>query len=63
MPNDTLTPLDKKGTKHVQWVVGSFLYYDRAVNNIILTALNKILAAQAPPIAITTTKIQMLLDY
>ena len=39
-PPDTTKYLDKNGTKYVQQVVSSFLYYARAVNNTIITALN-----------------------
>ena len=62
-PEDTTKLLDKKGVKYTQRVVGSFLYYGRAVDNTILTALNEISAAQAQPTEKTKEKIQMLLDY
>jgi len=62
-PSDTSPILDKQGKKHTQRVVGSFLYYGRAVDNTILTAINEISASQAKPTQTTLQKIQMLLDY
>ena len=41
--------LDKKDKKFIQQVVGSFLYYARAVDMTILTALNAIASEQAAP--------------
>ena len=48
-PPDTTKSLDKYGTKYVQQVVGSFLYYARAIDKTIITALNEIAAKQAQP--------------
>ena len=62
-PQDSSAPLDNKGIKYVQRAVGSFLYYGRAVDNTILTALNDIALSQANPTVNTIEKIQMLLDY
>ena len=62
-PEDTSELLDKHGIKYTQQTVGSFLYYGRAVDNTILTAINDISAMQAKPTKITQQKIQMLLDY
>ena len=47
----------------MQSIVGSFLYYGRAVDNTILPALNEISLMQAAPTENTNKKIQMLLDY
>ena len=58
-PPDTTKQLDKKGQKHVQRVVGSFLYYARSIDNTIITALNKIAAMQAQP----TIKTKKSNDY
>ena len=46
---DTSKKLDKKGKKKVQSVVGTFLYYGRAVEPPILVALNDIGTQQANP--------------
>ena len=62
-PGDNSEPLDKQGVKQTLQTVGSFLYYARVVNNTILTAINDISAMQAHPTKLTSTKIQMLLDY
>ena len=60
---DTTTFLDKQGIKRVQKVVGSFLYYTRAIDNTITTALNEIALKQSKPTENTNTKIDMLLNY
>lgn len=44
-------------------MVGSFLYYARAIDNTIITALNKIASMQTRPTERTTKKIEMLLNY
>ncbi len=62
-PNDDAPILDNHGIKYVQRVVGSFLYYGRAVDNTILTAINEVLAMQAHPTKNSLDKTQMLLDY
>ena len=62
-PPDQRQPLGKEGIKRTQRVVGSFLYYGRAVDNTILTAINELSAVQAKPTTQTLQKIQMLLDY
>ena len=62
-PLDWSPKLDTEGIKRVQSIVGSFLYYARAIDNTILVALNEIAAAQAAPTQQTNEKIKMLLDY
>ena len=44
-------------------MVGTFLFYARAIDNTILPALNDIAAQQAAPTTKTNDKITMLLDY
>ena len=46
-PIDTRPPLNDKGIKRVQGIVGDLLYVGRAVNNKILAALITIGAQQA----------------
>ena len=58
-PEDTAPILDKNGVKHTQKTVGSFLYYGRAVDSMILTTINDIDATQAKPTETTLEKIQM----
>ena len=59
--SDTTSPiLDKNGKTRVQSVVGSFLYYARAINNTILPALIEISFMQSQP---TENTHKILLDY
>ena len=55
--------LGTQGTKHIQRVVGSFLYYARAIENSIHPALNDITAAQSAPTGKTKDSTIMLMDY
>ena len=56
-------PLSKEETKYVQAVVGMLLYYARAVDSTILTALSSIATKQAKPTKETMKKVKQLLDY
>lgn len=60
---DSSPPLNKKGKKFVQSVVGSFLYYGRTIDSTVLVALNDIAAHQASPTKYIQTKCERLLDY
>ena len=55
--------MDKAGKKYIQQVVGSFLYYARAVDMTILHALNEIASEQAEPTENTRKRVKQLLDY
>jgi hypothetical protein len=55
--------LDDAGKKHIQQVVGSFLYYARAVNPTILMALSDIATEQAAPTQNTKKQVDQFLDY
>jgi hypothetical protein len=46
---DVSPPLSKEETKYIQAVAGTLLYYTRAVNTTILTALSLIATEQAKP--------------
>ena len=60
----TFRKVDKKGTKRIQSIVGSLLYYARAIDNTLLTALNSIGAQQSnKPTKATHQRFQHLLDY
>ena len=48
-PLDTTEELDEPGKKRIQNVVGSFLYYRRAVDLIVLVALSVIARQQSKP--------------
>jgi hypothetical protein len=56
-------PLDSTGTKHVQSVNGTFMYYGRAVDPCILVALKEISTKQVKPTTGTRDKTDMLMDY
>ena len=48
---------------NIQSIVGTFLYYGRAIDNTILPALNEISNAQATPTIETKKKCTRLMDY
>jgi hypothetical protein len=48
---------------YVQAVTGTLLYYVRAVNSTILTALNTIATQQVVPMESTLEEVKQLLDY
>ena len=48
-PGDTSPLLDAAGKRCIQQIVGSFLYYARAVDPTILMALSAIAAQQSAP--------------
>ena len=58
----TSEPLSPSGTKNIQRIVGSFLYYARAVDNAIHTVLNDIATTQASPTMKTKDATLMLMD-
>ena len=60
---DTSDLLSPKETKYIQSVVGTFLYYARAIDSTMLPALNQIGSQQAQPTVKLKEKIQRLLDY
>ena len=49
--------------KYIQQVIGSFLYYARAVDMTILQALNEIAAQQSKPTEKTMKRVEQFLDY
>ena len=60
---DSPPKLNKHGTKNVPSVVGSFLYYSRAIDSTLLVALNEIAAHQSSPTQYISSKCKQLLDY
>ena len=60
---DTSAALNSKDTTKVQSIVGSLLYYARAIDNTILPALNTIGSEQSKPTNQTMKKCHRLLDY
>ena len=55
--------LDIKGQRFIQSIVGTFLYYARAIGPTILPARNEISTQQSKPTKKTLAKTKMLLDY
>ena len=62
-PTDTSQPLNEKGIKIIQGIVGALLYVGRAINNKLLVVLNAIGAQQAAATGHTAAEIEQLLDY
>jgi hypothetical protein len=63
LPVDESPRLDAKGIKRVQKIVGSILYYARAVDMTVLMALNSIAVEQTTATEKTMKKCHQLLDY
>ena len=49
--------------QYIQQVLGTFLYYARAVNLIIIVALSAIASEKASPTRATLKKVDQFLDY
>ena len=62
-PPDESELLQSKGIQRIQSINGLFLYYGRAVNPTILTALNELATQQVKLTVMTEKKAQMLMDY
>ena len=62
-PTDTSPPLNEKGIKRIQGIVGALLYVGGAVNNKLLVALSAIGSQQASATEYTSAEIEQLLDY
>ncbi len=60
---DTSRRLSPAEKKYIQEVIGVFLYYGRAVDSTMLTALSAIASAQAKPTEETMTCCKQFLDY
>ena len=58
-----LPVLDKVGTRRIQGITWNFLYYARAVDPLMLLAINKISFQQETPTQDTNNKVQMLIEY
>ena len=63
VPCDTSPKLDEKGKKRIQQIIGSFLYYARAVDPTILMALSAIASQQSAPTEQTRNRVHQFLDY
>ncbi len=62
-PEDTSRKLSPQEKKFIQEVIGVLLYYGRAVNSTMLTALSAIASAQAEPTEDTMKHCKLFLDY
>jgi hypothetical protein len=60
---DTSQRLSPSEKKYIQEVIGTFLYYGRAVDSTMLTALSAIASAQSEPTEETMTRCKQFLDY
>ena len=60
---DNSPMLSQQETTNIQQIVGSFLYYARAVDNTIYPAINQIANTQARPTQHTRIEANILLDY
>ena len=63
LPPDSTPRLDKKDIKRVQQIVGSILYYARAVDMTVLMALSTIAIEQTKATEQTLARCFQLLDY
>eukprot|EP00804_Cyclotella_cryptica_P029536 CCRYP_020583-RA/>CCRYP_020583-RA protein AED:0.35 eAED:0.26 QI:0/-1/0/1/-1/1/1/0/1386 len=63
IPPDTSDRLDLNGTRRVQQVVGSLLFYARAVDNTLLPGLSAIASDQAQATQLTMNRCIQILDY
>jgi hypothetical protein len=61
--NDVTNLLSKDEKKYIQQVLSTFLYYGRAVDLTMLTALSSIASNQAKPTEETMDNIKLFLDY
>jgi hypothetical protein len=62
-PHDDSDPLDQDGINRVQQVVGTFLYYARAIDSTAMVAINSISSEQAKATENTAKKVTRLLNY
>jgi hypothetical protein len=62
-PTDTSAPLDKAGITRLQCVIGTLLYYARAIDNTMLVALGSLSSAQSKGTERTALALTQLLNY
>jgi len=63
LPPDTMQKLNKDEIKQIQKIVGSILYYTRAVDMMVLMALSTIASEQTKGMERTMEKALQVLDY
>jgi len=62
-PIDDSTPLDKKGLTRLQQVIGTILYYARAVYNTMLVSLGTLASKQSAATEAASAATMQLLNY
>ena len=62
-PSDDTAKLSPQAIKHLQQIVGTFLFYSRAVDPTMLTALSIIAMEQAQGTQTTKEKAEHFLNY
>jgi hypothetical protein len=60
---DTSPPLNKKGKKYIQEVIGTFLYYTCCIDSTTLLVLGSLATQQANPTQNTKKLVHQFLDY
>ena len=60
---DTSAILSSSDRRYLQSIIGTLLYYGRALEYSILPALNDVARDQARPTVSTMTKVKRILDY
>lgn len=60
---DSSPPLDKTGIKRLQEIIGTLLYYARAIDNTMLVALGSLASAQTKGTEATAAATERLLNY
>ena len=63
LPTEPSTPLTPEEKHELQEVVGVFLFYARAVDPTMLTAINKIGSRQAQPTSLIKADIERFFQY
>ncbi len=63
VPNDDSKLLPKERRRRVQAIIGSILFYARAIDNTVLVALSSVAMSQAKATEQTEYHVQQLLDY
>ena len=63
LPSDNSKPIDKKGILKIQKIIGSILYYARAVDSTVLIGLSSIAAEQTKATEKTHSRCHQLLNY
>ena len=63
LPPEKLPVLDKKGTKRVQSITGTFQYYTKGIYPTMIVSLCELESQQSAPTQEKAKKCNMLMDY